>query len=501
MRDSNLRVKILFAFAALLCLLRFVDLGSAPFINDEPQLQLLMDYHLQHHSVPLLGLMGTHGVNYGPTALWFYYPIRLVTDQINWIVAYFAAISVIGYALLVRAVWKTGGAEKAAWVAAFAAASPYLFFYSRLPWDNPFLLPLIAGVCLCVVRIDQKVDLLSWVFLGLLGGLIVNLHLMAVPVLVAAMLALAPTLIARLRVRESRTAVVKGMALAAIFFVAVVAPYVSQIWGSLSGGGQFDPKLPHIGAGIQDTPRYFSWNSMQYFIEGPKDFRTLVFGDEWLAKLFHFEPSSALKIAGWAFLPLIVWRWMRRPKTVTVLERMALLSFVLLLLYYGGLTLELSHPHYMLPIWWVMMFLAASAIVESRGWLKVILASAGILTLAMNLTFIDFAHAWIARYHGTRGVHYAPVHSELENAVSGICRDVASKHALEEGPVPVWLDASGVIGIFPFSIQYDFVHQPDCAGRVIPILADQPISRLQRYRLDYRDAGELSAALTWRKFQ
>jgi hypothetical protein len=498
--SSNQWAWLLFGFSALLCALRFVDLGAAPFINDEPQLQLLLDIHLRNHSIPLLGLMGTHGVHYGPTALWFYLPIRFFTDHLNTILTYYAAVMIAGYAILVATVWKSAGKEVAAWIAAFIAASPYLFFYSRLAWDNTFLIPLIAAVCFSVVWIDRQLDRLPWALLGLAGGLIVNLHLMALPVLVAAVATLAPTLIGRLCRPAARKATLQGILIAAVISSAVVAPYLFQVMGGISAGDQFNPTLPHIGSGLRYLPRYFSWTAMQYFLEGPKDFRTMVFGGGFVTALFHIDPSYCLRAAAWILIPLTAWRMITRYRSVNTIARMAFFSIVFLVLYYGGVSIDMNHPHYILPIWWVMFFFGASAIVQSRGYLGTALKAAGVLTLLMNLVFIVASHAWIEKNHGTRGTHYTPLHSELEGAVAGICADIVRRHAADPDasePVPVWLDFQGVVGIFPFPVEYYFRHEPECAGRVISLQADQPVAGLQRYRLYYRDSDELSAALAW----
>lgn len=484
-------VWVLFAFAALLCALRFVDLNSAPFIQDEPQLQLLADQALAHHVIPWMGLEGTHGVHYGPTALWIYLPIRFFTDRINPIVAYFVAISIAGYALLTWAVWKSNGKKVAAWVAAFLAASPYLFFYSRLAWDNTFLIPLIAALCVCVVKIDEKNTLMPWIFLGVISGLIFNLHLMAVPILAAAAITTLPAVIRRRSFAP--------VAVAAVCFSVIVVPYLKLL---LSGppASQFDPFLRHIGSGLKLTPRYFTWWRIEYFIEGPAHANILIFGNGILGKLFSHDPSFLLKISAWCLFPLIAWKMLKRANPVPAMTRMAFFSFVFLMLYYGGLLLDLNQSHYMVPIWWVMMFLGALAIVESPGPLKILLSAAGAVTLLMNFVFICAAHGWIVKNHGTRGTHYTPVHVELEDAIGGICRDIAHRHPGSSDPVPVWVDPWHVNGIFPPAIEFYFKHEPDCLGRrMVSFRQDQPVPGMERYVLYYKDADELSAALGWRR--
>jgi hypothetical protein len=498
------RTRILFAFAAILCLLRLVDLNSAPFLNDEAQLQLLVDQHLRNHTVPLVGLMGTHAIHYGPAALWLYLPIRLVTDQVNTIIACYAAVLIAGHWLLVAAVWKSAGKEVSAWVAAFIAASPYLVFYSRLPWDNTFLIPLTALLCFSVVWIDRGLGVIPWLLLGFAGGLIVDLHLMALPVLLAALLTLLPTLVGRVGRPETRRSVIRGAAIGGTMFLALVIPYFSQVWSELSSGHQFDPTLPHIGTGWEFAPRYFSWTGMGYFLEGPGNFRAMVFGGGLLGKLFYVDPSYVLRIAAWVLLPLTGWRMIRRWNSVPAIQRMAFFCFALLLVYYGGLDMNMRHPHYFLPIWWVMIFFGAVSLTETRAVARVVLASAAVLTLAMNLVFIIAAHAWIAGNHGTRGQHYGSVHAELEHAVSGICSDIAARRGPEadpvnRAPVPLSIRVSEETAVFPLPIAYYVNHEPACLGVAVWVLADRPAAGIERFEIRYSDSDELSARLAWRR--
>lgn len=491
---------ILFLLAAILCVLRFLDLDSAPFINDEPRDQLILDWHIRTHTFPVLGLRGTHGVCYGPTALWLYYPIRLVTNHINALVAYFAALSVVGFSIIIATTWKSAGKEIAAWMAAFIASSPYLFFYSRLPWDVTFLLLLVSLMCFFVVRLDCRHTYADWALMGLLSGLIVDLHLMALPILAAGGLTLAPTLLKRLKgSKESQIATIKGLVIGTVILCVVVAPYFSAVWQDLASGHHFDLTMPNFGSGFTYTPRFLSWSGMSYFLEGTKEAHELVFSGL-LSRAYSWDPSILLKIAGWMLLATTGWKLAKRQGQVPAIQRMAFFSFALLMIYYGGIDLDMNHPHYFLPIWWVMFFFAALAIIESKGILHGVMTAAGAMTIAMNIVFVLAAHAWIVEKHGTRGAHYSTVHSELEKIVNEICDDVTKRHGKGHAAIPVLLETHNVIGIRPFPIEYYFRHEPNCVGRVISTeIVPSAVPGLDRYSLSYKNPeDELSAALSWR---
>src|ERR1035437_543252 len=80
--------RALLVLAILLYAIRFLYLDQTPFISDEPQLQMMLDQHLKEGSLPTHGLLGTRGVVYGPVALWFYAPVRLLTDEVSFIAAW-----------------------------------------------------------------------------------------------------------------------------------------------------------------------------------------------------------------------------------------------------------------------------------------------------------------------------------------------------------------------------------------------------------------------------
>ena len=237
---------------------------------------------------------------------------------------------------------------------------------------------------------------------------------------------------------------------------------------------------------------------MGYFFKRTKDFRELIFTRPF-SQIYQLDPSILLKAAGWILLAWTGWKLLKRNEPIPVIQRMGFFSFLLLMFYYGGLSMDMNHPHYFMPIWWVMIFFGAASIVRSKGKLRGLLTAAGALTIVMNIVFVFAAHAWIARSHGTRGTHYTPIHSELENAVREICSDVSRRHL--NAPVPVLLETQDVIGVFSYPVEYYFRHEPECVGHVISAqLVPPSLPGLEHFRLGYKDpADELSAALNWRR--
>jgi len=137
---------------ALVCTIPALWPGDAPFINDEP---LLIQKAIEANRVPRLakaGLLGTRGLHYGPLPTWLYQAYLACSHNLEALVSVRAlvtqAVTALGLLLLSRGVGLRKG------YAPVLLASPYLWFYSRLLWDNTFLLPLGAlalGAYACFV--------------------------------------------------------------------------------------------------------------------------------------------------------------------------------------------------------------------------------------------------------------------------------------------------------------------------------------------------------------
>ena len=177
--------------ACILILARFIFLGDTPFINDQPILQLLLDTHEEWGTRPVHGLYGSHLIPYGPTALWLYDAIRLFSLDHYFILIVFITLQCLGLVLFYLALCNLFSKSNAVWPFLLATSSPYLYFYSRLMWDNNFLVPISGGIFWLLSKWWRdyengawQVRFSEWALFGILSGLAFNTHLMSIFLLI-----------------------------------------------------------------------------------------------------------------------------------------------------------------------------------------------------------------------------------------------------------------------------------------------------------------------------
>jgi hypothetical protein len=115
--------------------------GDAPFINDDAWLLLDALNANEAGTLATHGLMGTRGV-YGPLPMWIYQLMLFITHDPVVLVILHAVILCGAIAFAVHGVARVSGLWP--WFAAVLVASPYLWFYARLLWDNTFNLAFTA---------------------------------------------------------------------------------------------------------------------------------------------------------------------------------------------------------------------------------------------------------------------------------------------------------------------------------------------------------------------
>lgn len=451
------------AGAALsLTVLRLLDLGTAPFIQDEPAIQLMLDDHLAAHTLPTHGVMGTKGLVYGPTAAWLYMPVRLFTDDVTWIIAMHAALQCIGLVLLFLAIRASAGKDTALWTWLLVAASPYLFFYARLAWDNTFLVPLVALVLFLLVYIERRPGgIAAWTGLGVVLGLIFDLHLMALPVIAAAVITLAP--IALQARRSPRVGV--GVLLATVAAGSIATPYLREVSSALRHGSQFALTQEGFARVLPETlqtmRRYSSAEGMEYFLG--QSFAPVVSALGPLGWAFALDWVVALAAAGSLFLTtgrLIHaasrggWQ-MASPMPV----RFGVVFFWLLLLYYWGVAPSPFHPHYAIACFWLLPFFAVWSLRHLPPWARAILQGTIGLLVIGDAAFVLRAHALIARNHGTRGDHYGSIPAQVRTAARDICRATRGV-----GQTLAVVDLRRVPSVLPLPLRWFDHHVADCAN-------------------------------------
>lgn len=116
--------------------------GDVPFINDEP---LLIANAVRANAEARLapqGLLGTFGFTYGPLPTWCYQALAATTHDLVTVAALHAALLAGSTAAALW--WLSRSLGLWPWFAAVPLLSPYFWFYARVLWDNPFLIPLGA---------------------------------------------------------------------------------------------------------------------------------------------------------------------------------------------------------------------------------------------------------------------------------------------------------------------------------------------------------------------
>jgi hypothetical protein len=116
--------------------------GDVPFINDEPQLIASAVRANREGRLAPVGLLGTYGFSYGPAPTWVYQALTPVTRDLVGIAALHILLM---SAATAGGIWWLGRSLRLwIWFAPLPLLSPYYWFYARVLWDNPFLLPLGA---------------------------------------------------------------------------------------------------------------------------------------------------------------------------------------------------------------------------------------------------------------------------------------------------------------------------------------------------------------------
>ena len=480
-------ISVLCVLACLLFGLRLLDLNSAPFINDEPAIQSLLDGHLRAGTIPTQGLGGSRGLMYGPAPFWFYLPVRLVTDDVGWIITEHTLSFGVAFALFFAAARRVVGIDVAAWAVVLLSSSPLLVFYSRTAWDNPLLVVTSALMLWVLVRLDTRGGLSERqsghrvVLSGLLGvacGLVFSVHLMTIPVLAAA------SIVFMLHVLPLRSRALAGALFSFIIAgVAVNAVYLHHLLAALVNrepvAWRLDVPFSLARTSLEAADAFLSPSAMHYFFDAPSD--PVPQTAPVLAALMRLHPAVPLELAAAVCLLAAAWRF----RAQCTLTQCGVALFFAWLAYYWLLRPDLVHPHYFLPAWWLGPYFAALAIARSPRTIRIVLKVAAWVVVLTNTLYILDAHAYIVRHGGTRGVHYGTVQVNIRNAVAELCR------RLPGGEASAALDITPATGVMTPSISYFFNHVPECRGKQLIFTAPDRAA----FALFYDDGATADALL------
>ncbi len=394
---------------------RFVWLGDAPFINDEPRLLGMALEANRQGTLAGQGLMGSLGIRYGPLAVWFYQAALLLTRDPVKIVAFrvLAVSLVTGLSIL----WIARLLPRlSAPLGALAFLSPYLWFYSRQLWDNNFCIPLSSLAFASYLAFTKRPRVgvlgavfLSWTFLFLT-------HLMALAVIV-------PMGIHFILVHRKWIARRWWVALLfAAGAAALSSGYLSYLAGAAvrpgptAGGGGSGWLFPLLGG------RTFSAIGLDYFL-GKGWTSGAVLGGAIRSQAGAVAVSALSYALVWVGILLCGWRVFRAARRgeerdlffhASVIALSALAFQVLLF----GLAGTGGHPHYYNATWIFCFFFLWAALSDPllRGWGW---AAGLVMGTALAIVLADFILVIHVR-GGTRGVHYGPTLANQVDVVKKI---------------------------------------------------------------------------------
>ena len=111
-----------------------------PWINDEPKI-ILNALHLnQNNLIATSGIGGSKGSIYGPVGIWVYQILLFLGSSVKSLIITKILLVIIPVYISQILICKKLNLNINYSLITFA--SPFFFFYSRILWDNCFLLPL-----------------------------------------------------------------------------------------------------------------------------------------------------------------------------------------------------------------------------------------------------------------------------------------------------------------------------------------------------------------------
>ena len=412
------RDRVVWIAVAALMLAGLVPLvwpGDVPFINDEPLLIAKALSANRSGRLAPMGLLGTYGFVYGPAPIWVYQV--LVASSRDLVIVAALHILLMSAATAGALWWLSRSLRLWVWFAPIPLLSPYYWFYSRVLWDNPFLLPLGA-----LAMAGYAAHLASGSPLGLRVALAAMLaiplvHLMGVSLILP--LALHMLVVRRRSVWQHR------YSLAAIAGGALLLAW--PYWRYLAG-----PRPPAPGAeGVIDGwlfplfgARLLSARGLDYFY-GPGP----VAGE--LFRILGAATSIAYALA-WGGIVVAVTlvvkaararAWAPRSHVAAIAVAAVLCQSAI-----DGISVKFQHPHYQNGTWIACVLLAWFGVDYLAGGRRTARWGAAALTgvLASSLLLaVGTLAVTLHRSRGTRDV-YGPTLANQQQVVRALTKYASS---------------------------------------------------------------------------
>ena len=394
---------------AAACLVPLVWIRDISFINDEPLLIAAALKANREGVLAPIGLLGPFGFSYGPVPTWVYQVLLATTHDILRIATIHALLMTVVTACALW--WISRSLSLWTWFLPLPLLSPYFWFYSRVLWDNPLLIPLgalaIAGYA-------------SHLRSGSPAGLRVSLAATAaIPLVHLMSIALVAPLAVHMLVVRRRTLWANRLSVGAILGAALAAawPYWRYLATSHPPGGNasagFEGWLfPLAGA------RLLSARQLDYFFgPGPVEGLTLsvTAAVSWIAYALV-----------WTGIGVALWRVVRamRTRAWSATDHIAaiLVGALACQVALDGFAGKFEHPQYQNATWIatvVFAWFAADFLAAQRGaWRLLAPLATGLLGAALLVTVATLA----ARLHRTGGTRetYGPTLANQLSVAQGL---------------------------------------------------------------------------------
>ncbi len=410
---------------------RFVDRDLVSYVLDEPQLQdaAVRDARTGHWA-SISVLRGTRGVRYGPAPLWFYTAVHRVAGPRPEV------------GILAAGLFLTGATLVLAWVLArrsqapplvlavalwLAAASPFAFLWSRQGWDNPLLAGFVA-LTVAVLARNGPVRAGTAALAGVLVGLSLGTHLMAVPLAIAVGL----VVLGERRGWRDRLVPLGTMVLVA---GVVLLPYARALLHEAAAPAPvaavgLGARLERALEALVTPAAHTAGLGLAYFFDADW---TRFTSERWAAAALPLiGPVVAVVVGLGTLLGLVLGLRAASPGLRRV-ARLGLWTWGLHAAFLGLLALP-PEPHYQQPVLWVPV--AGWALAVATLWPRRPRAALALAGLALGvglwgLTLQRTWMGWIREQGGTRGIHYGLTLGAQRAALAEACRASTPGIALE----------------------------------------------------------------------
>jgi hypothetical protein len=416
-RPARLGVQVVGLALTLLVLIRLWRLDLVSFVMDEPVLLAAARQQLEGGGWATASpLTGNVGIRYGPTVVWIYGISQwLLGDGVRSAVITMIVLTTATQLAVAAALARLVARPRRAFMifAGVIASSPYLWFWSRLAWDQTVLIATSAAVA--VLAWPVSVSTRRGVAVGVLLGLAMGSHPIAVPFAGAVVVVLG---IEWWPSPPRRTHALPAMGVA---MAVPLVPYIAHLWQNSPTSSGADANLTDLPVRLGQVGTLLSPARTAYFFDGEWD----------RFSSSHGHVDLVVAAGGVALVGVLVLAvvgiarslWDREPRRRRV-ARLAAISWpaCALMASLSGVGLD---PHYLWSVWWTIpagaMLASGNVAADRQRAVRSLTVGIAGLLIAANLVFVTTWVKAIASDQGTRGPHYGVALFAQESLAPSLC--------------------------------------------------------------------------------